>query len=160
MDTVAAIVKHHSCVNGSNEIGTFVLVSSFDTGDDVEAEMALVSREMGFQVNEINKLDVASSCCRTQLFTFFRKSEDAVVEKVGFAVDKDIYAARYSHMDFFSHRDFSAVPKFWLSVLHAAAEDLPTCITGASPYRLTNLADIHESGACEYSSDDPRYCSM
>ena len=144
--------------SGDGKTGKFVLVSSFDTGEDVEAEIVAMSRELNFSVDEIAALDVASSICRTQIFIF--STSTATTEKVGYAVDKDIYAARYSHMDFFSLRDFSLVPIFWCAVLHAENVcDVPPSVIGdRASYGVTDLQEMHLSGSSEYISEDPRYC--
>ena len=61
-------------------------------------------------------------------------------------------------MDFFSHRDFSLVPPFWLAVLHAKGpHSLPACIVGDSVFGLSDLRPLHEAGLSEYTSEDPRY---
>lgn len=156
MKTVHEILVAH-CRSSAGKTGKFVLVSSFDTGEDVEAEILALSTELNFSVAEVAALDVASSICRTQIFTF--SAAAATTEKVGYAVDEDIYAARYSHMDFFSLRDFSLVPIFWRAVLRAENVcGVPPCVIGDSgSYDVTDLQEIHLSGASEYISEDPRY---
>lgn len=139
----------------SSGVGRFILVSSFDTGDDVEVEMVAAASECGFEISEICKLDTTRSICRIQIVTVPLNGGSA--EKVGFTIDKDIFAVRYSHMDFFSRRNFSVVPKFWRAALHILdSSQLPTCIRGDGVFGLSDLLHIHESGLSEYVSEDTK----
>jgi tRNA pseudouridine(38-40) synthase len=63
---------------------------------------------------------------------------------------------RLSHVDFMENRHWSAVTRFWASIL--LEPELPEFLAGSSEeYTVTNVQSIHDVGLLEYASSDPRY---